>query len=206
MLTIHAGQETRCCDGVSRRSFLKIGTLGVGAGALTLSDILRAEATSGQRSSHKAVINIFLAGGPPHQDMWDVKTEAPREIRGEFRPIPTRVPGIEICEVFPRIATVMDRCAIIRSIVGAAGGHDAWQCMTGWTSKELQFLGGRPSVGAVATKVQGPVHPSVPPFVGLAAPTRHKPWSDPGTSGFMGPAFAAFRPEGHGVADMKLAE
>lgn len=204
MLTIHAGQGTRYCDGVSRRGFLKIGALGVGAGALTLADILRAEAASGKRSSHKAVINIFLAGGPPHQDMWDLKMEAPREIRGEFRPIPTRVPGIEICEVFPRLAAVMDRCAIIRSIVGAAGGHDAWQCMTGWTRRDLQFLGGRPSVGAVATKVLGAVDPSVPPFVGLAAPTRHKPWSDPGTSGFLGPAYAAFNPQGPGTADMSL--
>ena len=90
------------------------------------------------------------------------------------------------------------------AIVGAAGGHDAWQCMTGWTSRELQFLGGRPSIGAVASKVQGSVDPSVPPFVGLAAPTKHKPWSDPGTAGFLGPAYTAFRPDGPGMADMKL--
>ena len=191
----------------SRRGFLRIGSLGVGGGVLTLADILRADADASRSAkgfTHKSVIHIFLAGGPPHQDMWDLKTEAPREIRGEFRPIETRVPGIQISEVFPRIAAVMDKCAVIRSVVGSTGGHDAWQCMTGWSQRELAFLGGRPSVGAVAAVVQGPVDPSVPPFVGLCRSTKHVPWSDPGTSGFLGPAFAAFRPDGPGMADMKL--
>src|SRR5215472_4803642 len=113
MLTIF-GQPHRYCDGISRRSFLRIGALGLGAGALTLADIFRAEAQSGSSSSHKAVINIFLGGGPPHQDMWEIKTEAPAEIRGEFKPIATRVPGLQICEVFPRIAAIMDKCVVIR--------------------------------------------------------------------------------------------
>ena len=107
MLTIY-GQKDRYCDGVSRRSFLKIGGLGVGAGALTLANIFRMEAQAGGgRSQHKAVINIFLGGGPPHQDMWDIKTEAPKEIRGEFKPIATKVNGIQIGEVFPKIAAMM---------------------------------------------------------------------------------------------------
>src|SRR5436190_8197780 len=100
MLTIF-GQGNRLCDGISRRSFLKIGALGVGVGGLTLADIFRSEARAGvTTSSHKAVINIFLGGGPPHQDMWDLKMEAPSEIRGEFKPIATSVPGIQIGEVF----------------------------------------------------------------------------------------------------------
>ena len=94
MLTIF-GQSNRFCDGVSRRSFLKIGGLGVGAGALTLADVFRAEARAGvSNSRHRAVINIFLGGGPPHQDTWEIKTEAPKEIRGEFKPIATKVTGI----------------------------------------------------------------------------------------------------------------
>ena len=68
--------------------------------------------------SQKAVINIFLAGGPPHQDMWDIKVDAPRDIRGEFDPIRTNVPGIEIGESFPRIAAMMDKFVAIRSVVG----------------------------------------------------------------------------------------
>ena len=83
-----AGPTSRYCDGVSRRNFLKIGALSFGAMNLTLADVYRAEAAQGQ-TSHKAVINIFLGGGPPHQDMWEIKTEAPVEIRGEFRPIAT---------------------------------------------------------------------------------------------------------------------
>src|SRR6516162_445274 len=102
MLTI-LGQPRRFCDGVSRRGFLRIGALGLGAGALTLADVLRAEAKSGSRSPHKAVINIFLGGGPPHQDMWDIKPDAPSEVRGEFKPINTKVPGIQIGECFPKI-------------------------------------------------------------------------------------------------------
>ena len=203
MLTILGRSIGGFCDRVSRRSFLRIGTLATGSAALNLSDILRAEA--GQTPQrHKSVINIFLGGGPPHQDLWDLKPDAPSEIRGEFRPIDTNVPGIQICEVFPRIASVMDKCAIIRSVVGATGQHDAWQCMTGWPARELQFLGGHPSLGAVASKVLGPVDPSVPAFVGLAERTAHVPWSDPGAPGFLGQAFGCFRPEGPGLADMKL--
>src|SRR5437870_11032413 len=131
MLTIY-GHGLRYCDGVSRRGFLRIGGLGLGAGALTLADLNRLEAAAGKPSSHKAVINIFLGGGPPHQDMFDLKMDAPNEIRGEFRPIATRVPGIQICEVFPRLAAHMDKAVVIRSMVGATGGHDAIQCTTGW--------------------------------------------------------------------------
>ncbi|MCS6852094.1 MAG: DUF1501 domain-containing protein [Gemmataceae bacterium] len=203
MLTI-LGRPHRYCDGVTRRSFLRIGALGIGAASLNLADIFRAEARAGSSTGTKSVINIFLGGGPPHQDMWDIKTEAPSEIRGEFQPIATNVPGIQIGEVFPRIAQLMDKCAIIRSIVGATGRHDAYQCMTGWAEKDLAPLGGRPSLGAVVTKLQGPVDPSVPAFVGLAAPTQHRPWSDPGSPGFLGPAYSAFKPDGPGLANLKL--
>jgi hypothetical protein len=206
MLSILGRPSGGYCDGVSRRGFLRIGTFSMGAAALSLNQVLQAESLvrPEQRKSHKAVINIFLAGGPPHQDMWDIKENAPSEIRGEFRAIPTNVSGIRIGETFPRIASIMDKCAILRSVVGATGGHDAWQCMTGWGPRELQFLGGRPSLGAVATKVLGSVDPSVPPFVGLAEKTQHSPWSDPGSPGFLGPAFSCFRPEGPGLADMQL--
>src|SRR4051794_21746300 len=105
MLTI-LGKSTRPgCDGVSRRGFLRIGALGIGAGALTLSDLFRLEAQGATRPNtrQKAVINVFLGGGPPHQDMWEIKTEAPKEIRGPFQPIATNVNGIKIGEVFTRI-------------------------------------------------------------------------------------------------------
>ena len=94
MLTIFGRDRHRShCDGISRRDFIRIGGLSMGAMSLSLADLFRAEARAGTRSSHKAVINIFLGGGPPHQDMWEIKTEAPAEIRGEFKPIATKVPG-----------------------------------------------------------------------------------------------------------------
>src|SRR5262249_54394711 len=203
MLTIF-GRSNRYCDGISRRSFLKIGALGLGATSLSLADVFRAEGRSGTSSQHKAVINIFLGGGPPHQDMWEIKTEAPAEIRGEFKPIATRVPGLQICEVFPRLAGLMDKCAVIRSVVGASGGHDAMQCMTGYAPRDLQAMGGGPSLGSVLAKVQGSVDPSVPAFVGLAARTQHVPWSDPGQAGFLGTAYAAFKPDGPGLDNLTL--
>src|SRR5277367_6638009 len=202
MLSIF-GKPARLCDGVSRRSFLQIGALSFGGLSLSLAGLLRTEARAAEapRSRPKSVINIFLGGGPPHQDMWDIKAEAPSEIRGEFKPIATSVPGIEIGEVFPCIAAQMHKYAILRAVVGARGGHDAEQCTTGWSRDSLRSVGGRPSIGSVLSRVQGPVDPSVPPFVGLAAPAEHAPWSDPGAPGFLGPAYAAFRPDGPGMDD-----
>ncbi len=208
MLTIF-GRSQRFCDGVSRRSFLKIGALGLGATALNLADIFRLEARAAPKGvktggPHKAVINVFLGGGPSHQDLWEIKTEAPKEIRGEFKPIQTNVPGIEICEVFPRLAKLMDKSVVIRSVVGATDRHDPVQCLTGYLAKTLESVGGRPSIGSALAKLQGPVDLSVPPFVGLAEPTKHLPWSDPGKPGFLGPSYAAFQPDGQGLANMKL--
>ncbi len=218
MLTLF-GRADRFCDGLSRRSFLTIGGLtfgglsfGGGRG-LGLADLLRAEAVQtigsaqdGSRSGlgHKAVINVFLAGGPPHQDMWEIKTEAPAEIRGEFRPIATNVPGIQICEVFPKLAGMMDKSAIIRSVVGCKDRHEASQCLSGWVSTEMRNLGGRPSLGSAIAKLRGPVDPSVPAHVGLAAKTQHVPWCDAGGPGFLGTSFSAFKPDGPGMENMKL--
>src|ERR1044071_9606968 len=122
MLTIYGNRTLRFCDGVSRRNFLKIGALGMGG--LALPQLLQAESVAGTRRSHKAVIMIFLPGGPSHQDMFDLKTDAPAEIRGEFKPISTKFPGIQICEHLPHIAQQTNKLAIIRSVVGALDNHD----------------------------------------------------------------------------------
>jgi len=136
--------------------------------------------------------------------MFDLKPNAPPEIRGEFKPIATNVTGIQIGECFPRIAASMDKYVAIRSVIGATGGHDAFQCTTGYPPASLSPLGGRPSMGSAVAKVQGTVDPSVPAFVGLAAPTQHRPWSDAGRTGFLGPAYGPFRPDGPGMANLKL--
>ncbi len=208
MLTIF-GSSGRYCDGLSRRSFLTIGGLTFGAGGFGLADLLRAESKPAPEQSprglgHKAVINIFLAGGPPHQDMWEIKTEAPSEIRGEFRPIPTKVAGIQICEVFPQLARIMDKAVVLRAVVGCKDRHEASQCMSGWFPDDLKVLGGRPAIGAAISKLRGPVDASVPTNIGLAARTQHGPWSDAGTSGFIGAAYSPFKPDGPGMENMKL--
>jgi hypothetical protein len=199
MLRFH-GPARPFCDGLSRRDFLTVGALTFGSSQLSLADVLRRE----QQPSHKSVINIFLAGGPPHQDMWDLKTEAPSEIRGEFRPIRTNVPGIEICEVFPQLAKIMDKAVVVRSVVGCKDRHESHQCLSGWFPDDLRTVGGRPSLGSAVAKLQGPVDPAVPPYVGLADDTTHRPWSHPGAPGFLGAAYAPFRPDGTGLDNMRL--
>lgn len=178
------------CDGFSRRSMLKVG--GLALGGLSLPDLLRAEAATGKKS-HKAVIMVFLSGGPPHQDMFDLKVDAPVEIRGEFDPISTNVPGIEICELLPRLAQRTDRLAIIRSLVGAEGRHAAFQCLTGHSSR-TQPAGGWPALGSVVSKLQGPVVDGTLPFVSLSPKTKNSAWGDPGQAGFVGQAHAPFAP------------
>ena len=191
MLNIAGQRQGRFCDGVSRRDFLKIG--GLAMGGMALPEILRAEAKAGV-TSHKAVIMVFLAGGPPHQDMFDLKMDAPSGIRGEFKPIHTNVPGIDICEHMPRIASMMDKFALIRTIVGAGGDHSAYQCLTGYSDAIGKVQGGRPSLGAILSKLQGPVTPDIPPFVGLSPVTREPRWGNPGDSGYLGMAHSPYTP------------
>jgi len=202
MLTIYGSKprSSGYCDGVNRRGFLKIGALGVGAFGLNLADLYRAEAATG-KMRHKSVINIFLGGGPPHQDMWEIKTKAPKEVRGPFQPIATNVPGIQIGECFPKIAKIMDKSVVLRAVVGCEGRHNSFQCMTGWRHRELRSIGGHPAMGSVLNKLMGPVDRSVPPYVGMVTKGV---WRDPGTPGFLGASYAPFKPEGQGLADMKL--
>jgi hypothetical protein len=200
MLTI-LGHRQRLCDRASRREFLKIG--GLAMGGLSLPQLLRAEAEAGVSRSHKAVIMIFLSGGPPHQDMVDLKPDAPAEFRGEFNPIRTNVVGIDICEHLPRLAARMDRFAVIRSIVGSEGHHASFQCMTGRTHAR-QPAGGWPSLGSTISRLQGPTDPSVPPFVGLSPRMITSTWADSGQPGFLGLAHAPFKPNADGMRDMVL--
>ncbi|NDA68208.1 MAG: DUF1501 domain-containing protein [Verrucomicrobia bacterium] len=201
MLTLLGNNPRQFCDGQSRRDFLRVGALGFGG--LSLADLLRVEAHAGIRKSHKAIINIFLPGGPPHQDMFDLKPNAPQEIRGELRPINTNVPGIQISELLPRTAAIMDKLVLIRSVVGAVDDHNAFQCQTGRLARN-QPPGGWPSLGSVLSKLQGATHPSVPPFFGLAPRMGEMRWADAGKPGFLGVGHAPFRPSGAGKDDMVL--
>ena len=204
MLKIFGSSSGKLCDGVSRRDFLRVGALGMGG--LALPQLLEAEALAGIGKSHKAVIMIYLVGAPPHQDMFDLKMDAPREVRGPFRPIKTNVTGIEICEHMPRLARIMDKLVPIRSMYGSPDGdHDSFICYTG-RHKRVQPPGGWPAIGSVVSKFQGPVDKSVPPFVGLAPKAGHPPYGSPGLPGCLGAPQAAFRPAGEGMNDLTLNE
>ena len=184
-----------------RRGFLQMGALSLGG--LTLPNLLRAESASGIRSSHKSVILIYLVGGPPHQDMFDLKPDAPKEIAGPWKPIATNVNGIKICEALPRLAKIMDKLVVVRSLVGNQADHDAIQVYNGHHPKKPTPAGGWPQFGSAVAKLQGPVDPSVPPFVSLAYTTTHGPYNEPGP-GFLGPAMTPFSAMGKSRDDMVL--
>jgi hypothetical protein len=205
VLTIRGESDNRFCDGVSRRSFLRIG--GLALGGLSLPQILAAQAQAPRAArsgglGHKAVIMVYLPGGPPHQDMFDLKMDAPSEIRGEFKPIPTKVPGIEVCELLPRLARMMDKLVPIRSVVGAKDRHESFQCLTGRLNESLP-RGGWPELGAVVSRLQGGTSAGMPAFTALSPRMQHRPYNN-GTPGFLGPSFSPFKPEDEGKGDLTL--
>ncbi len=199
MLTIWGGKR-RFCDGLNRRDFLRIGAFG---GALTLADLLRGQAHASPAAARtkavpqKAAIMIYLPGGPSHMDMYDLKPDAPQEFRGEFKPIKTSVPGIDICELMPQQAAIMDKMAIIRSVAGAVDEHSDAQVMSGWTENQNRTVG-RPSLGAVVSKLRGAANPEIPPFISLRGQTFGL------EPGYLGVANRAFTPDGTGLANLKL--
>lgn len=200
MLNFHGNRCPKFCDGVQRRQFLKIG--GLGLGGLSLADLLRAESDQKVGSSTKSVIMVYLPGGPPHQDMYDLKMEAPSEIRGEFSPIETNVPGIQICEHLPQLAKLADKFAIIRSLVGAKDRHESFQCMTGRLN-ERNPPGGWPEFGSVISKLQGPTDPTLAAYVNLSPKMKHTPYNF-GKGSFLGFAHTPFNPLGDVKQDMTL--
>lgn len=199
MLTLTGSTHT-LCDRVTRRSFLRIG--GLALGGLSLPEILRAEEAAGKPNGHKSVIMVFLPGGPSHLDIWDLKPDAPKEIRGEFQPISTSVPGVQLCEHLPKLAQQMDRFTIIRSLVGAKNEHASELCLSGYGYADSARRN-QPSLGAATSRIQGPAVAGVPPFVSLCHSTPNN-WKDPGRAGFLGASHSPFRPQAEGRADMQL--
>lgn len=192
-----SGPSQQFCDGISRRNFLQVGALAIGG--LSLPQLLRAEALAGTRATGKNIINIYLPGGPSHQDMFDLKPLAPKEFRGEFMPISTNVSGMDICEHFPKLATIADKFSVIRSISGIRDEHTPNQSDSGWSESSLREMGGRPGVGAVMSKLWGPQQlterGACPTFVDLTGWTK---------VGFLGQVNAGFRPDSEGRANLSL--
>jgi hypothetical protein len=166
-----------------RRGFLKVGTAGLLG--LSLADVLRAEAAAGRRGKANGVILVWLGGGPSTIDIWDLKPDAPEEIRGEFKPIDTKADGVRICEHLPKVAAVMDRCALVRSLHHTITDHGAgarYVATAHPPSAALQY----PSLGALAAKLL-PAEGGIPPFVTLDGGAGF-----PGGAGFLGPAYGPF--------------
>lgn len=185
------GNRYRNCDGVTRRSFLSAGAMGIAG--VTLADVLRGESGEGPNSSTKSIINVHLDGGPPQMDTIDLKPNAPSEIRGEFLPINTSVTGIQISEMLPKLASIAERFTFIRSLVGSAGRHDGFQCQSGYNNKDLESLGGRPAMGCVLSRLLGSPNDVTPTFVDLM---QGRPLvRNSARPGFLGPAFGPFRPD-----------
>ncbi len=209
MLTLW-GAKRKFCDGISRREFLQIGALG---GALTLADWFRVQAQAAPAGRpaasvpNKSVIMIYLLGGPAQLDTYDLKPAAPAEYCGEFKPIRTNVPGIDICELFPKQAAMMDKLTIIRSLVATPpNGHTDAEVMTGFNEIEAG-RGRHPSFGAVVSKLRGPTKDGVPPFVSMRRLSFPNPAILPQYEcepGFLGVAHRPFLPEGAGLADLQL--
>jgi Protein of unknown function (DUF1501) len=200
MLTF-LGKRQQFCDGVSRRNFLRIGAFGAG---LTLADMLRLQAAQPAANQEgttsirpKAAIMIYLPGGPSHMDMYDLKPEAPAEFRGEFKPIQTNVPGVQISEHFPMQAKMFDKLAVVRSLV-AVDEHSDSLVMTGYSENTNRTMK-HPSFGSVISKLRGNSN-DIPPFVSLHGMT-------PGTEpGFLGVAHRAFTPDGTGLHNLRLRD
>lgn len=168
MIRLAAGSG-RCCDRLSRRSFLQLGAAGLTT--LGLPEILRARAAAAQEGRpgrETRVILLWLEGGPSHMDLWDMKPAAPAEYRGFWRPIPTNVPGMQITEMFPRQARHADKFSIVRSLHHDDGDHigSAHILLTGRVGPTVADQSPRaPSMGSIAARTLGPRRPGLPPYV-----------------------------------------
>lgn len=189
----------RTCDGISRRGFLRVGSLAAGGLSLAHWAQQKSLGADGSRPK-KAVIQVWLAGGPSHVDMYDLKPGAPLEYRGEFRPIPTSVSGIEISEHLPKQARIMDKLAIVRSAFHTNAGHgmgSQWM-LTGWQPTIEVNNNIYPACGSVVAKLKGANSDGLPAYVNLpnnlglgkaaylgASYNPFAPQDDPNRNGFQ---------------------
>ena len=191
MLRVDANRAVSFCDGFSRRDFLHLGSLS--ALGLTLPAYLGAKARGAVQDRDVNCIMLFLVGGPSQLDTFDMKPNAPAEIRGPYRPIKTKAPGLEICEVFPRTARQADKFSLVRSVYhSAAAVHDTGHQMM---QTGRLFQGGieYPHIGCVLGKLRGPKG-DVPPHVLLPRPIGNTGGNMPHgqSGGFLGKAFDPF--------------
>ncbi|MBM3980170.1 MAG: DUF1501 domain-containing protein [Planctomycetes bacterium] len=189
---------------LNRRSMLKVGALALGG--LTLPGVLRARAASGSAANRKAVILVWLAGGPSHIDMYDLKPNAPPEVRGEFKPIATNVPGTLIGEHLPLQAKIADKFSVVRSAYHTNAGHgmgSQWM-QTGYHATIEVNDNIYPSTGSVVSKLKGPNEPGLPAYVNLPRKVSF------GNAAYLGASHNPFAPDanptdpGFQVKNLKL--
>jgi hypothetical protein len=204
MFTIWGAKSSRLCDGLSRRDFLKIGALGFGG--LTLADLLRLKAqaaTSKVGSSTKAVIMVYLPGGPSHIDTYDLKPLAPAEYRGEFKPIRTKIPGLDICELMPRQAQIADKLALLRGL-RFAGSHNAYEMLSGFpAARSMEIREKWPVFGAVVSRLRGDQRNPLPAYVNVNDLRMGTDFDDPEVPRYLGRAHGPFRPSGPGFDNLR---
>ena len=166
MIRVNAGDSKGCCDALSRRSFLQLGA----AGVLALPELLRARDASAAAGPAKdtRVILLWLEGGPSHIDLWDMKPTAPAEYRGNWRPIATNVPGMQITEMFPRQAKLADKFSIIRTLHHGDNDHIGAPhiLLTGRVGPTIANQAPTaPSMGSIVSKTVGARRAGLPPYV-----------------------------------------
>lgn len=128
-----------------------------------------------------------------------MKPDAPAEFRGEFKPIATRVPGVQICEHMPKIAERMDRMALIRSLTGTVDSHDGAMCATGYPPGSLKNIGGRPNIGSVVAKLRGPTNGNVPTSVAMISGYNPSEQAYSRSAGFLGSTYDCYTPDSEGA-------
>jgi uncharacterized protein (DUF1501 family) len=193
MLAIQQGTPGRNCQGMTRRTALKAGFLGLGG--LSLPSILRARAEGTADSRDTACILIWLDGGPSQLETYDPKPEAPSEYRGPFAAIRTRVPGIQLCEMLPQHARHADKMVFVRSLHHDNGDHFAgahWMLTGRFGSNAANLPQKYPSVGSYVSRVRGANKPGLPAYVGL--PAAQSVYLFPGYMGaaYLGGAYNPF--------------
>ena len=174
---------------LNRRSLLKVGALAVGG--LTLPGLLRARAAGGSAANRKSVILVWLAGGPSHIDMYDLKPNAPAEVRGEFKPINTNVTGVQIGEHLPRQAAMFDKLSVVRSAYHTNAGHgmgSQWM-QTGYQATIEVNDNLYPSTGSVVAKLKGANEPGLPAYVNLPRKVSF------GNAAYLGASYNPFAPD-----------
>ncbi len=173
----------------NRRSMLKVGALALGG--LTLPNLLKARAANGSATNRKSVILVWLAGGPSHIDMYDLKPNAPTEVRGEFKPIPTNVPGIQIGEHLPLQSKIFDKLSVVRSAYHTNAGHgmgSQWM-QTGYQATIEVNDNIFPSTGSVVAKLKGANEPGLPAYVNLPRKVSF------GGAAYLGASYNPFAPD-----------